>query len=37
MKTRSGKEMARFLIELGATTRDKPGRGPDRPQGGHCV
>lgn len=37
MKTRPGKEMARFLAELGAATRDKPGRGPDRPQGGHCV
>jgi hypothetical protein len=36
-KTRVGKEMARFMIELGATTRDKPGAGPDRPQGGHCI
>jgi hypothetical protein len=35
-KTRSGKEMARFLIELGATPRDKPGPGADAPQGGHC-
>jgi murein DD-endopeptidase MepM/ murein hydrolase activator NlpD len=35
-KTRNGKEMARFMIELGASTRDKPGPGPDAPQGGHC-
>lgn len=36
-KTRIGKEMARFMIELGATPRDKPGSGTDAPQGGHCV
>ena len=36
-KTRIGKEMARFMRELGATTRNAPGPGPDRPQGGHCV
>jgi len=36
-QTRVGKEMARFMISLGATTRDKPGPGPDAPQGGHCV
>ena len=36
-KTRIGKEMARFMRELGATTRDAPGRGPDGPLGGHCV
>lgn len=35
-KTGPGKEMARFFIELGAATRDLPGRGPDAPQGGHC-
>src|SRR5205807_1517774 len=35
-KTRSGKQMARLMIGLGDATRDLHGRGPDRPQGGHC-
>ena len=35
-KTNSGREMARFMIPLGALLRDPPGRGPDRPTGRLC-
>ncbi len=35
-KTAAGKEMARFMISLGATVRDQPGAGPDKPQGRRC-
>ena len=34
--TNSGKQMARFLISLGASIGDPPGRGADRPQGRKC-
>jgi hypothetical protein len=36
-KTAAGKEMARFMISLGAQVRDRPGQGPDKPQGGRCT
>lgn len=35
-QTRAGKEMARFMASLGATTFDTPGQGPDKPQGNYC-
>jgi hypothetical protein len=35
-QTQSGKEMARFLGELGASTGDPPGPGPDHPLGKRC-
>lgn len=35
-KTAAGKEMARFMISLGAQVRDQPGPGPDKPQGRYC-
>jgi hypothetical protein len=35
-KTNSGKEMARFLISLGAPMGDPPGTGPNRPAGKLC-
>jgi hypothetical protein len=35
-KTNSGKEMARFLISLGAPMGDPPGRGPNGPTGRRC-
>ncbi len=35
-KTAAGKEFARFLLSLGATVRDQPGAGPDKPQGRRC-
>ncbi len=34
--TNSGREMERFLISLGASAGDRPGRGPDRPVGKLC-
>ena len=34
--TNSGREMARFLISLGAASGDPPGRGADRPHGRKC-
>lgn len=36
MKTRSGREMARFLRSLGARVGDRPGRVPDHPSGKRC-
>ncbi len=36
MKTNSGKQMARFIRSLGATTADDPGPGPDWPSGKRC-
>jgi hypothetical protein len=36
MKTRSGREMGRFLKSLGAKTGDRPGRVPDHPSGKRC-
>src|SRR4051794_36242451 len=36
MKTNSGKEMSRFLHNLGAQIADKPGPGPDFPSGKRC-
>lgn len=35
-QTRAGKEMARFMESLGATTYDAPGPGPNQPQGKFC-
>ena len=35
-QTNSGRQMARFLISLGAATGDPPGRGADRPKGRKC-
>jgi len=35
-KTNSGKEMTRFLQNLGAPIYDKPKPGPDYPSGGRC-
>jgi hypothetical protein len=35
-QTRAGKEMARFMESLGATTYDAPGPGPSKPQGKVC-
>ncbi len=35
-KTRSGREMARFLKSLGAKVGDRPGRVPDHPNGKRC-
>jgi hypothetical protein len=35
-QTNSGKEMARFLMTLGATPGDPPGAGPNRPHGRLC-
>ncbi len=35
-QTSSGKEMARFLMSLGATPGDPAGRGPDGPVGKRC-
>jgi murein DD-endopeptidase MepM/ murein hydrolase activator NlpD len=35
-KTAAGKEMARFMLSLGAHVQDQPGPGPDQPQGGRC-
>ncbi len=35
-KTNSGRQMARFLISLGAPMGDPPGKGPDRPTGKRC-
>jgi hypothetical protein len=35
-QTRAGKEMARFLAELGARTAKSPGTGPDHPLGTRC-
>jgi hypothetical protein len=35
-KTAAGKEMARFMMSLGAQVYDQPGPGPDKPHGGRC-
>jgi hypothetical protein len=35
-KTHSGKEMARFMMSLGAQVADSPGHGPDAPFGKLC-
>ncbi|MFL5824806.1 MAG: hypothetical protein ACJ764_15350 [Solirubrobacteraceae bacterium] len=36
-QTRAGKEMARFMMSLGAHVYNRPGRGPRAPQGGRCA
>jgi hypothetical protein len=35
-KTHAGKEMARFLVSLGAPAGDPAGKGPDHPMGKRC-
>ena len=35
-QTTAGKEMARFMMSLGAGVYSQPGPGPDAPQGKHC-
>jgi hypothetical protein len=35
-QTAAGKEMARFMMSLGAHVYDRPGRGPSAPQGKRC-